>query len=151
MVKIEIKDIQLTPLKQIFHPQGNIFHGLKKSEPGYVNFGEAYFSSINQGEIKPWKKHLKMTLNLIVPVGEIQFVLFDDREDSITRNNFMEIVLSPQNYCRLTIPPYIWIAFKGLSSGLNLLLNIADIEHDPSEIMRLGLDDIKYDSWKKWK
>ena len=145
MVKIEIKDIQVTPLQQIYHPQGNIFHGLKKSEPGYVNFGEAYFTTINQGEIKPWKKHVKMTLNLIVPVGEILFVLFDGREDSITHNNFMEIVLSPQNYCRLTVPPHIWMAVQGLGSGLNLLLNISDIEHDPSEIIRLDIDDIKYD------
>ena len=149
MVKIEIKDIQVTPLKQIFHPLGNIFHGLKKSELGYVNFGEAYFSSVNQGEIKTWKKHLKMTLNLIVPVGEIQFVLFDDRKDSATHNNYMEILLSPKNYYRLTVPPQIYIASKGLGKGLNLLLNIADIEHDPSEIMRVDLDFIKYDWTKK--
>ena len=144
MVKMSIEDVKVTPLNQIFHPQGNIFHGLKKSDHGYHNFGEAYFSSINQGEIKPWKKHLIMTLNLIVPVGEIRFVLFDERENSETKNNFMEIILSPQNYYRLTVPPNIWTAFKGLGNGLNLLLNIADIEHDPNEIIRLALNDIKY-------
>ena len=144
-----ISGVELTPLKKIEHPLGDVFHGMKTSDKGFAGFQEAYFSTIKFGEIKSWKKHLKMTLNLIVPVGEIQFVLFDDREDSITRNNFMEIVLSPQNYCRLTIPPYIWIAFKGLSSGLNLLLNIADIEHDPSEIMRLDIEGIKYDRWRK--
>ena len=89
-----------------------------------------------------------MTLNLIVPVGEIQFVLFDDRKDSQTLNNFMEIVLSPQNYYRLTVPPQICFASRGLSNGLNLLLNIADIEHDPAEIIRFDLDSIKYD-WSR--
>lgn len=144
MVKADINDVIITPLKQIFHVQGNIFHGIKSSDVGYKDFGEAYFSTILKGEIKPWKKHLQMTLNLIVPVGEIKFVLFDDRKNSISQNNLMEIVLSPDNYYRLTVPPNIWLAFKGLGNDLNMLLNIADIEHDPNEIMRLDLDGIKY-------
>ena len=55
--KISIMDgITLTPLKQIFNPKGNIFHALKKSDIGFNGFGEAYFSTINQNEIKGWKK-----------------------------------------------------------------------------------------------
>ena len=78
----------LTPLKQIPHQKGDIFHAMKKSDIGFDGFGEAYFSTINKGEIKGWKKHTKMTLNLIVPVGEIEFVLFDNRENSQTYNKF---------------------------------------------------------------
>lgn len=147
MVKLEIKDIQVTPLQQIFHPQGDVFHVLKKSDPGFINFGEVYISKIYYGEIKSWKKHQKMSLNLIVPIGEIKFVFFDDRDGSQSKNNFQVITLSPKNYLRITVPPQIWVAFKGLSEGNNLLLNIADIEHDPSEIIRLDLDSIKFD-WK---
>ena len=56
----------LTPMKQIHHPKGNIFHAMKKSDLGYNGFGEAYFSTINKGDVKGWKKHTKMTLNLLV-------------------------------------------------------------------------------------
>ena len=118
--------------------------GMKKSDTGFVDFGEAYFSTIKYQEIKPWKKHLSMTLNLVVPVGEIKFVLCDGREESPSYNNFMEIILSPENYYRLTIPPNIWMAFQGIGKELNLLLNIADIEHNPEEIQRLDLEEIPY-------
>ena len=144
MDNIVIDGVIITPLKQILNPKGDILHGLKKSDQGYSNFGEAYFSSINYNDIKPWKKHHLMTLNLIVPVGTIRFVLFDNREFSKSKGIYNEFTLSKNNYCRLTIPPGIWFAFKGENIGLNLLLNIADIEHSPTEIERLELNDIHY-------
>ena len=140
-----IDGVLLTPLRKIFHPQGDVFHGMKKSDAGYVDFGEAYFSTITQGEIKAWKKHLQMTLNLVVPMGKIRFVLFDDRENSPTKGIFNEFILSLENYARLTIPPQIWMAFQGLDEQ-NLLLNIADLEHSPDEIERKTLSEINY-SW----
>lgn len=130
---INIEGLYITPLKQISHPKGDILHGLKKTDPGFVDFGEAYFSSIKQGDIKAWKRHSRMTLNLIVPEGEVKFVLYDDRENSKTAGKFQEMILSKNNYNRLTIPPKIWMGFQGIGPGLNLLLNIADIEHDPNE------------------
>ena len=100
----------LTPLRQIHNPKGDIFHAMKKSEAGFAGFGEAYFSTINKDDIKGWKKHTKMTLNLIVPVGEIEFVVFNDALDE-----FFSVKLSQNNYHRLTVKPNLWMAFRGLS------------------------------------
>ena len=136
-----ISGIILTPLKQIFHPQGDVFHAMKKSDDGFAGFGEAYFSTIAKGEIKAWKKHTEMTLNLIVPVGKIRFVAYDDRENSATKGVFNEFILSLKNYARLTVPPHIWLAFKGIDEK-NLLLNIANLEHNPNEIVRKNLEEI---------
>ena len=61
-----------------------------------------------------------------------------------TKGNFIDISLSLENYYRLTVPPGIWMAFKGESKYLNLLLNIADYYHDPNEIIRLDLNAIEY-------
>lgn len=143
----EIEGLMVTPLNKIHHAQGDVYHGMKKSDPGFLNFSEAYFSTVNYREIKSWKKHLKMTLNLVVPVGEIRFVFFDDRKGSITRNKFFEISLSINNYFRLTVPPDVWMAFQGIGKSTNLLLNIANLEHDPSEIERRDLNDIHYKNW----
>lgn len=142
---INIEGILLTPLMQIYHPLGNVFHGMKQSDPGYAGFGEAYFSTINYDEIKPWKKHTKMTLNFIVPIGEIQFVIYDDRSASKTTGNFFKVNLSASNYQRITIPNGVWVAFLGVGKEINLLLNIANLEHDPMEIERAELSSIKYD------
>ena len=138
-----INGIILTPLRQIRHPQGDVFHGMKKSDAGYESFGEAYFSTIKKNDIKEWRKHLEMTLNLVVPVGKIRFVVFDDREASPTKGCFNEFVLSLENYARLTVPPQLWMAFQGLDEQ-NLLLNMANQEHRPEEIERKSLNKIMY-------
>ena len=148
MDTINIDGIKLTPLKKIYQPKGNIFYCMKKSDLGFKNFGEAYFSTVEYNAVKAWKKHTKMTLNLIVPIGEIQFVIYDDRESSESKGSFFETKLSINNYKRLTISPNLWFGFKGLGKDLNLLLNLADIEHDPKEIIRLELDKINY-NWGK--
>ena len=129
----------LTPLKQIYHPQGDIFHVLKNSDDSFHNFGEAYFSSVNQGEIKGWKKHTKMILNIVVAIGEIEFVIYDEK-----LLIFHRVVLSQNKYQRLTLNPNLWLAFRGVGSH-NMLLNIASIEHDPEESLNCRLDEISYD------
>lgn len=139
-----IEGVVLTPLRQINHPKGDIYHGMKESDNGFFGFGEAYFSTIVKNEIKGWKKHTKMILNLIVPIGEIEFVIYDDRKESSTFNSFFSIKLSQKNYKRLTIPSGVWMAFKGIGEELNMLLNIASIEHDPSEALIKELNEIKY-------
>lgn len=140
-----ISGVTLHPLKIIEHPLGNVLHGMKASDPGFSGFGEAYFSTIKPGAIKGWKKHNQMTLNLIVPMGEIRFVVFDDRPDSPTQNQFFEVSLSQRNYQRLTVEPDLWVAFQGLKQGQNFLLNLASIEHDPRETTSCPLEAIAFD------
>jgi len=139
-----MEGVLLTPLKQIYHPKGDVFHGMKKSDPGFSGFGEAYFSTVHSGEVKPWKKHLRMTLNLVVPVGKIRFVMHDDRPESPTKGQSLAVEIGPDNYLRLTVQPGIWMAFEGLDDGMNLLLNMADMEHDPDEVERAELDRFDY-------
>ncbi len=137
-----IEGVIVTHLDVIDTPGGNVMHGMKETSAGYVGFGEAYFSQVDKGAIKAWKRHKKMTLNLIVPVGEIRFVLFDDREVSNTQ--FQEVIISKDNYCRLTVPPMIWMGFQSLSDGGSMLLNIANIEHDAHEVDKTNIEQIEF-------
>jgi dTDP-4-dehydrorhamnose 3,5-epimerase len=129
----------LTPLEQITHPKGDIFHAMKKSDEGFSGFGEAYFSTVNKNDIKGWKRHSKMTLNLVVVTGEIEFIVYDENS-----KDFFNVVLSQDNYQRITISPNLWMAFRGLKEN-NMLLNIASIEHDPDEAVNLDLQEIEYE------
>tara|TARA_B100001093_G_scaffold420282_1_gene412141 strand:+ start:16987 stop:17412 length:426 start_codon:yes stop_codon:yes gene_type:complete len=138
--------VKLNELKKIEHPQGNIYHAMKCTDPNFNGFGEAYFSSIHFGDIKGWKKHKEMHMNILVPIGEIEFVIYDDRDNSKTKNKFYSTKLSQDNYQRLTIAPGLWVAFRGCDSGPNMLLNIASIVHKPSESINISLKDITY----KW-
>lgn len=142
-----IAGVLVTPLKEIDTPGGNVFHAMKASDEGYRGFGEAYFSTAQTGKIKPWKRHNRMTLNLVVPIGKIRFVLHDDRTGP---PKFTEVVLgNPGHYARLTVPPGIWMAFQGVAEGTSWLLNVADLPHDPAEADRRLIDEIPYD-WSKF-
>jgi dTDP-4-dehydrorhamnose 3,5-epimerase len=140
-----ISGVSLTHLKQFTLEHGDVLHGLKSNDNGFEGFGEAYFSFINFNKIKAWKKHRKATLNIIVPIGEIQFVIYDDREDSPTFENFCSVSLSRNNYRRLTIPPMVWMGFKGICNQ-NLLLDIMNFRHDLDEEDRRTVESIPY-SW----
>ena len=144
MVDNEIAGVIITPLKIIDVDSGNVLHAMKKTDPGFSGFGEAYFSTIKPKAIKAWKQHLEMILNLIVPSGAIRFVLYDDRPGSISRKQFQEVTISESNYCRLTVPAMVWAGFQGVGDNDSMLLNIADILHEPSEINRKNIDEIKY-------
>ena len=140
-----INGVTLHPLKHIIVPKGDIYHALKSTDEGYDGFGEAYFSQIEHGQVKGWKRHNRITLNIVVPVGAVKFVVYDDRENSITKGQFEEIILSPSNnYQRLTVASGLWMAFAGVSDETSMLMDIIPEPHDDEEASRLPLEKIQY-------
>ena len=129
----------LTELKHIKSEDGAVFHAIKDTDQGFVGFGEAYFSTVKQGHIKGWKRHHEMTMNLVVIFGCVKFVIYIDND-----KKFKTINLSLENYQRLTVPPGYWIAFQGIGDE-NIILNVADIKHDPAEIETLELSALNYE------
>jgi dTDP-4-dehydrorhamnose 3,5-epimerase len=140
-----INGVNLTKLKVIDVSGGDVLHAMKAFDKGYEGFGEAYFSIIQKQVIKGWKLHNDMTLNLVVPIGIVRFILLDNRKDSPTYGNFQEVILSRENYNRLTVPPMIWLGFQGLDEKDSLLLNIANIPHNPNEMIHKKLNEIDFD------
>ena len=135
--------IKYIPLKKISNPLGDVWHAIKSSDSEYAGFGEAYFSFIEKGKIKGWKKHKKATLNLIVPVGEIKFFAYDEEQED-KHSKLSSFTLSEENYFRLTVPSGIWLAFKGLKER-NMLLNVSDYSHDPSEVEAIEIENFPID------
>ena len=131
--------IVIKELKKFHIDEGDVLHALKATEREYCGFKEAYFSTIKHNKIKAWKRHLKMTMNLIVPVGEVQFNFYDFK-----KNILDNIIIGKGNYCRVTVPPMIWCGFKGLSSNTSYILNISNTSHDPLEVERQPLSFLKF-------
>jgi dTDP-4-dehydrorhamnose 3,5-epimerase len=138
---VSLDDILVTPLKRIPTVGGDVLHALKKTDAGFDGFGEIYFSWVEQGAIKAWKYHKRMTMNLVVPVGEVSFVFHLTNP----KNNFRTENIGEGRYVRLTVPPGIWFGFKGLTSGYSLLMNVIDLEHDPDEVLRKETSEFNYD------
>lgn len=140
-----MEGVSLFPLRRIQNPKGDIMHALKCTDKGYFGFGEAYFTHIHPGEVKGWKRHNKMHLNLVVVSGKIKFVIYDDREGSCTYGDFYEITLSPEdNYQRLTVAPGLWLSFCGVGNETSVLMDIIPEPHDDSEGDRTSLETFPY-------
>ena len=142
MGTITLSDIELTPLKRVETVGGDVLHGIKSSDKSYAGFGEAYFSWVMQDSIKAWKRHTKMTMNLIVPVGNVKFVFFEDANEIANKFRIEEI--GENRYERITVPPGIWFGFQGIDYPQSLIMNIANIPHQASEVERLSLNKINY-------
>jgi dTDP-4-dehydrorhamnose 3,5-epimerase len=142
-----IDGVLVVPLKRIPDERGTVMHMLKRTDPHFIEFGEIYFSKIYAGVVKGWHKHAEMTLNYACIHGRIKLVLFDDREESPTKGELMEIFLGPDNHSLVQIPPGIWNGFKGLGSEMAIVANCCTHPHDPSRSLRLDPfdNDIPYD------
>ena len=140
MGDVSLDGIIVTPLKRIPTVGGDVLHALKETDSGFDGFGEIYFSWVEQGAIKAWKYHKRMTLNLVVPVGEVSFVFHLTNQ----KNNFRTENIGEERYVRLTVPPGIWFGFQGRGSGQSLLMNLADMAHDPDEVLRKKTSEFVY-------
>ena len=138
--------LTVAPLKIIADDRGAVMHMLRADGPAFAGFGEIYFSVVNPGAVKAWKRHRKMTLNLCCVSGAIRLVVFDPE-----RNALREIDLGPaaaETYNLVTVAPGLWTGFTCTGDTPAVLANCASIPHDPTEAdgRPADTDDIPY-SW----
>jgi dTDP-4-dehydrorhamnose 3,5-epimerase len=136
-----IEGLALVPLRTIVDERGAVLHMLRTDAPDFRAFGECYFSEVNPGTVKGWKRHRRQTQNLAVPVGRVRFVLYDARVASVTRGVLNEVELGrPDAYARLHIPPMVFYGFICISDRPALVANCTDLPHDPDEGEVLALE-----------
>tara|TARA_Y100000590_G_scaffold142531_1_gene163596 strand:+ start:13795 stop:14235 length:441 start_codon:yes stop_codon:yes gene_type:complete len=145
-----IQDIKITPLKIISDSRGKVMHMLRNDNQIFDKFGEIYFSTIFHKAIKGWHKHKEATLNYACIKGSVKLVLFDDRINSSTKGKTQELILSPNDYFLVTIPPNIWNGFKGLYQPESIIANCLTLPHNEKEMVRIDHNDKKINyNWEK--
>lgn len=142
-----IEGVAIHPLKRIPDERGSVMHMLRSDDPHFDHFGEVYFSCVHPGAVKAWHIHTRMTLNYAVVSGIIKLVLYDDRSDSPTKGELIEMFVGDQNYSLIQVPPLVWNGFKGVGTETAIVANCATHPHDPDEIQRLDpfTAEIPYD------
>ncbi len=119
-----------TDLKKIPVIGGDVYHIIRADSPGYKSFGEVYISFIKKGVTKDWKQHKRMTLNLVVPVGDVRFKF------QLIDGSISEIIIGESNYQRLTVDPKTWFSFENIGLKDAMVINFADICHEEGEVVR---------------
>jgi len=134
MTNPDIEGVYSQPLKIISDERGAVLRMFHNENLLFKNFGEIYFSEINPGAVKAWKRNKKQTQNLAVPVGSVNLVIYDDRPNSTTQGALFNCILGrPDNYNLIHIPPLLWYGFQGFGNTPALIANCPDQPHDPSE------------------
>src|SRR3546814_20785032 len=128
----EIDGLVVTPLRRIPDERGAVFHMLREDSPGFERFGEIYFSTVYPGVVKGWHLHHEMTLNYAVHSGMVKLVCYDDRPDSPTQGNVVELPVGELNYSLVPIPPQVWTGLKGEGSIHALVDHVSHVPHSPT-------------------
>jgi dTDP-4-dehydrorhamnose 3,5-epimerase len=144
-----IHDIKISKLKIISDNRGKVMHMLRSDDTIFEKFGEIYFSTIFYESIKGWHLHKEASLNYVCISGKVRLVLYDDRMYSETKGEYQEIILSPENYFLVTIPPNVWNGFKGLDKKESIIANCLTLPHNEKEMVRKEFNDKIFNY--KWK
>jgi dTDP-4-dehydrorhamnose 3,5-epimerase len=139
--QVKIDGVFVQELRQFVDERGKVMHMLRVDSPLFTRFGEVYFSVVNPGVVKAWKRHREMTQHLAVPMGKIRLVVFDDREGSPTRGNVEVLEIGEDNYRLVKIPPLLWYGFQGLSALPALIANCTDLLHSKEEVENREVTD----------
>ena len=144
-----IWDVHIELLKRIGDERGKVLHMLRSDAPFFKGFGEVYFSVVNPGVVKAWKRHRKTTQHMAAPIGSVRVVVYDSRPESPTFRKVQVVDIGEQNYSLIQIPPFLWYGFQCLSSTASILANCIDLPFDEAESERIDSSDpsIPY-SWR---
>lgn len=135
-----MNNIKLTKLFNSSNNLGSVYRIMKKTDKNFSQFGEVYITTVKPKLFKGWKKHKKNTTNLAVPFGKVKIITLNADLHSDSEKSF---ILSPSQYCLLTIPPGHWFGMKNIASYESIIVNFSDYEHNPDEVINKDIDQIR--------
>jgi dTDP-4-dehydrorhamnose 3,5-epimerase len=121
---------------------GGTWRCLRSVDAGFAGFSEVYFSWINPGHTKAWKRHKIATCNFVVPVGKVTFMV----ETEIASGIFESVTIGPETYSRLTVTPGRWFGFRGDFANPSLVVNVSSEIHDDDECENLPMSSFSFET-----
>jgi dTDP-4-dehydrorhamnose 3,5-epimerase len=113
-----------------------IMHMLRSTDPHFEKFGEIYFSVAYPEAIKGWHEHTRQVQFYAVIQGMIKLVLYDNRPESPTYKELMEIFTGEDNYQLVRIPVKVINGYKAIGTKPAIVANCATIAHELAEMLR---------------
>lgn len=95
--------------------------------------------TIRPGVIKAWNLHRETVDRYAVIFGEVEIVLYDEREDSPTSGLVTQLFLTDLRRQWLSIPAGVWHGMRGLGTRDAVLVNFPTVLYDHAEPDKLRL------------
>ena len=119
-----IQGIKTKSLMVIPDERGRLFEMLRKDDPIFRKFGQAYCTTVYPGVVKGWHYHKRQYDNFVCVSGMIKLVLYDDRAGSSTKGRVNEFFLGTHQPLLVQVPPHVWHGFKGISAPEAVVINV---------------------------
>lgn len=118
-----IEGVKQKKLRVIPDERGRLLEVLRSDDELFSKFGQVYITTAYPGVVKGWHYHKKQIDNFAVVKGMIKLVLYDPREDSLTKGEINEFFLGEHNPMLIQIPNWVYHGFKCVSEEEAICLN----------------------------
>jgi dTDP-4-dehydrorhamnose 3,5-epimerase len=116
----------------------------------------SYVFTVRPGVVKGWGMHKKHEDRYFILFGEMEVLLYDDRDDSPTKGVLSKIYLSEHNRRLMNIPIGVWHADHNIGLKDAVIVNFPTIcyDHASPDKYRLPLNNdkipYKFENVKGW-
>jgi dTDP-4-dehydrorhamnose 3,5-epimerase len=132
---VAVKELKLIP-----DERGFLMEVLRRDDPLFKQFGQAYVTAAYPGVVKAWHYHRLQTDHFCVLSGMAKVVLYDARKESPTHGEINEFCIGEQLRRLIVIPPFVYHGYKNIGDGLCLLLNLPTETYNYAEPDELRAD-----------
>jgi dTDP-4-dehydrorhamnose 3,5-epimerase len=147
-----IDGVVVKTLKPVCDERGRLMEILRRDDPFFTEFGQAYVTTAYPGVTKAWHYHREQVDHFVVLAGMAKIVLYDGREGSPTKGAINEFFAGVHNPILIRIPPLVHHGMKGVSETEAMILNLPTrpYDHASPDEYRLPPDtaEIPYD-WSR--
>ncbi len=125
-----IQGVRVKALKVIPDERGRLMEMLRSDDEIFLQFGQAYMTTMFPGVTKAWHYHKLQTDHFVCVRGTIKLALYDEREDSPTKGVVNEFFLGDHGPQLVQIPHHVWHGFKNVGEGESIIVNIVTHPYD---------------------
>ncbi|MBP7055316.1 MAG: dTDP-4-dehydrorhamnose 3,5-epimerase family protein [Candidatus Omnitrophica bacterium] len=147
-----IDGVKVKKLKIIPDERGRLMEILRSDEPLFQKFGQVYMTTAKPGVVKAWHYHKKQDDHFTCIHGKMRLALYDARENSLTKGEVNDFLISLEDPMLVVIPKEVYHGFKAVGGEEAVVINVPTESYNPKEPDEYRLDayenDIPYD-WRK--
>jgi dTDP-4-dehydrorhamnose 3,5-epimerase len=120
-----VKELHVIP-----DDRGRLFEVLRRDDPLFRGFGQAYVTTTLPGVVKAWHRHQRQTDFFCCVAGMIKLVLVDDRPGSPSHGRVEALWLGVHKPRLVVVPPGVWHGWTCTSVEEAMVLNLATEPYD---------------------
>jgi len=147
-----IEGVIVKKLKLIPDDRGRLMEILRSDEEIFNKFGQVYMTTAFPGVVKAWHYHRLQDDHFTCVAGTMKLALYDSREDSPTKGEVQDFIISLDNPLLVKIPKLVYHGFKCVSETEAIVINTPTMPYNRENPDEFRLDafknEIPYD-WKK--